>query len=249
VTRPAGTGTSPGQARSRPGPRPGVYRRRRLAAAALGALVLLVALGLGGRLLVYEAGLADVEGVTVTGALAVPVADVVAAAAVPTGVPLAAVDTGAVAARVAELPGVAGAEVRRDWPHTVTVEVTERVPVLTAATPGGLRLVDAAGVPYAGAAERFDLPRLRAPAVGPGEPATVAALEVLAALDGAVRAEVDVVEVTATGQITLELADDREVRWGDASRTPEKAAVLGPLLGQSGRVYDVASPDLPTIRR
>ena len=40
-----------------------------------------------------------------------------------------------------------------------------------------------------------------------------------------------------------------EVRWGSPERAEEKAAVLGPLLTQPGQVYDVTSPDLPTIRR
>jgi hypothetical protein len=51
------------------------------------------------------------------------------------------------------------------------------------------------------------------------------------------------------GTITLGLTDEREVRWGSPERAADKAAVLVPLLTQPGRVYDVTSPDLPTIRR
>ena len=39
----------------------------------------------------------------------------------------------------------------------------------------------------------------------------------------------------------------REVRWGDAGQGDRKAAVLGPLLTQPGKIYDVSSPALPTI--
>ena len=49
-------------------------------------------------------------------------------------------------------------------------------------------------------------------------------------------------------QVTLGLVDDRSVRWGDPERSADKIAVLGPLLGQPGSVYDVSSPDLPTVR-
>jgi cell division protein FtsQ len=232
---------------SRPAPRPvppGPYRRRRLAAASLAGLVLVVGLGLGARVLVYEAGLADVEGVEVTGTLGVPTADVLAAAAVAPGRPLAAVDTDAVAARVTGLPGVAGAVVGRDWPHTVTIAVTERFPVAVA---GGV-LVDRAGVPYAPAPPGLNLPQLTFGPVGPADPATAAALGVLGALSVGLGAEVEAVDVSRTGQVTLDLAGDREVRWGSAERSAEKARVLEPLLTLPGRVYDVASPDLPTVR-
>jgi cell division protein FtsQ len=39
----------------------------------------------------------------------------------------------------------------------------------------------------------------------------------------------------------------RQVRWGDAGQVDRKAAVLGPLLTQPGKIYDVSSPALPTI--
>ena len=59
------------------------------------------------------------------------------------------------------------------------------------------------------------------------------------------------------------VAGDQAVRWEGAfdhrrrsdhavvteDRAAEKAAVLVPLLTQPGRVFDVTSPDLPTIRR
>jgi cell division protein FtsQ len=88
----------------------------------------------------------------------------------------------------------------------------------------------------------------------PGDPATVAAVTVLAALPDPVRAQVQFARATvaapgAPGQVTLGLTEDREVRWGAPDRTAEKGAVLVALLTQTGRVYDVSSPDLPTVRR
>jgi cell division protein FtsQ len=52
----------------------------------------------------------------------------------------------------------------------------------------------------------------------------------------------------ATNQVTVGLTGDREIHWGGPDRAAEKAAVLLPLLGQSGHRYDVSSPELPTIR-
>lgn len=217
----------------------------------LGALVVVVAVGLGGRALLYDAGLADVEGVQVTGAGTVPQSGVRDAAAITVGVPLAGVDLAAVEQRVEQIPVVADAQAGRDWPHTVTIAVTERVPVAVADTAEGLFLVDRAGAVYLPAPDPAPLPKLVVAAVGPDDPATRAALGVLAALPVALREDVVVVEVepTPTLRVLLTLTDDRRVRWGSPDRSADKAAVLEALLSQSGRVYDVASPELPTIQR
>jgi cell division protein FtsQ len=231
------------------------YRRRRLAAL-LAGLVLLIGLGFAARVLLYDAGLADIEDVQVRGASTVPVADVLAAAAVQLHTPLAAVDTGGVATRVGALPAVESVDVARSWPHTLSVTITERVPVATVDTPDGPALVNRSGVVYrppAATPGRPRLPRLDLPAAR-GDPATLAAVAVLTALPDAVRAQVESVSATvavpgAPGQVTLRLDGGREVRWGAADRASEKAAVLVALLTQPGHVYDVTSPDLPTVRR
>ena len=224
------------------------YRRRRLAAALLAALVLLVAVGLGTRLLLYDAGVADVRDVSVTGLVTVPEQAVRDAAAVVPGGPLIAVDTAGVAQRVAAVEGVAAVEVRRAWPHTVEVAVTERVPVALWPTPQAVFEVDATGLAYRRAPEPPPpLPRLAFAGVAPGDPATGAALTVLRDLPPPLRALVSAVDVAGT-TVTLALGDGRSVRWGDPDRAADKAAVLGPLLGQPGTVYDVSSPDLPTVR-
>jgi cell division protein FtsQ len=258
--RPAG-----GERPARP-PLPDVYRRRRRLAAALIGAVVLVALGLTARLLLYDAGLADVERVAV--AVTTPVGEpvggggapamlseqqVLDAAAVVPGGPLIEVDGAAVAKRVAALPAVDSVEVRRSWPHTVSVQVVQRTPVAVVRTAGGPQLVDATGAVFPGP-EVAGLPGLAVARPGPDDPATLAGVGVLAALPDALRAQV--VAVTAgtdasggPGQVTLGLADQREVRWGSVDRSADKAAVLGPLLTQPGHLYDVTSPDLPTITR
>ena len=233
---------------SRP-PLPPRYRRRRLAAALIGAVVLLVVVGFGTRVLLYDAHLADVEDVTVTGLVTVPEQAVREAAAVTPGGPLVSIDTVGIAERVAAVEGVAAVKVRRAWPHTVEIEVTERVPVALWQTPQGLFEVDTTGLSYRRAPEPPPaLPRLTFAGVGPDDPATTAAITVLRELAEPLRAQVATVEVAGT-QVTLGLVDERSVRWGDPERSADKSAVLGPLLGQPGTVYDVSSPDLPTVRR
>jgi cell division protein FtsQ len=235
---------------------PGQYRRRRLAAA-LAVLLLAVGLGLTGRVLLYDLGLADVTQVEVTGAAVIPTREVLEAAAVTPGGPLAAVDVAGVAGRVARLPAVESVRVGRGWPHTVQVAITERVPVAVTTDEHGPALVDRSGVVYPGPPVP-GLPTLTVPRVGTDDPATMAAVAVLAALPEPVRAQVLTVEVAdrsaaadpghGAPQVVLGLTEDREIRWGSADRGAEKAAVLVPLLEQTGHRFDVSSPELPTIR-
>jgi cell division protein FtsQ len=56
-------------------------------------------------------------------------------------------DLGPLEARVAKLPEVRAAVIRRKLPGTLVVTVTERVPVAVVPTPQGLRPYDASGLP------------------------------------------------------------------------------------------------------
>ncbi|MFC4943491.1 cell division protein FtsQ/DivIB [Pseudonocardia sp. GCM10023141] len=241
--------------RSGPGkrrPTSAQIRRRRIVGLVV-VLAVLAGLGIGVRVLLHDAGLFDVKDVTVTGAGTVPVADVLAAAAVTPGGPLLDVDTAGAAQRVAALPAVASVHVDRSWPHTVTVAVIERVPVAVFATDRGDQLVDGGGAVYPGPVPP-GLPRLTMTFAGPDDPATHAALTALGDLPPAVRPQVLSIDARADApgapsQVSFGLTDDRQVRWGDPDRGKDKAAVLVPLLTRPGRVYDVSSPDLATVRR
>jgi cell division protein FtsQ len=225
------------------------YRRRRVAAALVAVAVLLGGVGAGLYALLFHTRLADVETIAITGLATVSEPAVRDVVGVVAGVPLITVDTAGVARRVAAVEGVAAVEVRRAWPHTLEVVVSERVPVALWQTREGMLEVDATGLPFRKAAEPPPaLPRLAFRGVAPGHPATAAALTVLRDLTEPLRGQVATVDV-AGSQVTLQLVDRRSVRWGDPDRAAEKLAVLGPLLTQRGTVYDVSSPDLPTVRR
>jgi POTRA domain, FtsQ-type/Cell division protein FtsQ len=77
--------------------------------------------------------------VTVVGSVHTPDAEIIAAAGLGGHPPLIDVDTGAVAAKVEQLPWVATAAVSRDWPDGVRIVVTERTPVaaVSATAPAG----------------------------------------------------------------------------------------------------------------
>jgi len=181
-------------------------------------------------------------------------ADVVrAAAAVRLGTPMARLDTRAIETRVAAVPRVASVQVRCSLDGTVRIEVTERTPVALVRRSNGVHLVDATGTDYAAMpVGPPGLPELRAARVGPRDATTVAALTVLTELPEWLRVQVRSITAKSPADVVLGLdkgrgSGTREVRWGGVEEGDRKGAVLGPLLTQPGKVYDVSSPDLPTI--
>jgi cell division protein FtsQ len=208
-----------------------------LAAAVLGLLAWLV----------YGTTVLGVRAVEVNGSVLAGPDQVRAVAAVTDGTPLARVDTDQVAARVRTLPSVGSVEVSRSWPHTLVIEVVERTAVGAVATEGGFAVLDATGVvfnrvpePPAGVA----LLRLAAP--GPDDPATTAALRVLAALTPALRDGLAELDAPSPTRIRLQLADGRVVVWGDAERSPDKATVATALLDTDATTIDVSVPEVAT---
>ncbi len=210
---------------------------------ALAVILLAVAGWIG-----YGTSLLGVREITVSGSQIAGPDAVREAAAVAADTPLARVDTDEVADRVRALPSVAHVDVRRSWPHTLVIEVTERTAVAVVAGPDGFSVLSADGVvfnrvatPPAGTA----LLRLASP--GPGDPSTVAALRVLAALSPRLRSELrELVAESPTG-LVLNLTDGRVIRWGDAERSDIKAAVATALLDRPGQTIDVTIPDVATV--
>ncbi|MDT7712812.1 MAG: cell division protein FtsQ [Pseudonocardiales bacterium] len=190
----------------------------------------------------------DARSVQVAGTRELPADVVRAVAAVPLGTPMLRLDTGAIETRVAAIPRVASAQVRCNLDGTVRIEVAERSPVAVIRRADGAHLVDATGTDYATVpATPRELPELRVVRIGPRDAATVAALAVLTGLPDWLRVQVRSLAAKSPSEVVLNLDNKREIRWGGAEDNDRKAAVLGPLLTQPGKVYDVSSPTLPTI--
>ncbi|MBO0680556.1 FtsQ-type POTRA domain-containing protein [Mycolicibacterium sp. S2-37] len=206
--------------------------------------VLAVALGL----LLYFTPIMSARNIVVVGLGAVPREEVLAAAAVAPGTPLLQVDTDAVAERVATIRRVASARVQREYPSSLRITIVERVPVVLKDFPDGPHLFDRDGVDFATGPPPGILPYLETANPGPSDPATKAALEVMLALPPDVAGQVARIAAPSVASITLTLIDGRTVVWGTNDRTEEKALKLAALLTQPGRVYDVSSPDLPTVK-
>jgi cell division protein FtsQ len=214
---------------------------RRLLVAAL--VLLLVG---GAVYTVYFSSVLAVEGVEVRGLDTLRVADITAAADVPVGEPLATIDLEAIERKVSSLGEVRSVEVSRQWPHDVLIEVEERVPVAVLRLGDQLRNLDADGVIFGDRKHPpGNLPMVETDADTSSDALREAAA-VAGALDPALLAIVDHLEVATVDQITLFLRDGRIVRWGSSEQSQEKAEVLSALLKRKAEVYDVSVPGAPT---
>ena len=197
---------------------------------------------------VLGSGLFAVRSVTVTGAGAVPRAEVLRAAGIVPGTPLARVNTAAVARRVEQITQVQSAQVSRDWPDSVTIVIRQRTPVLAVASEGGFALVDRFGVVLGHAARRpagmillttaADLESLR------GSPAVGAAVTVLRQLPPSIRRLVRAVAAPSPDAVTLSLRGGITVLWGGTGRPTAKAAELEMLMRTKASSYDLSDPNV-----
>jgi cell division protein FtsQ len=198
--------------------------------------------------LVMFTSLLGVRSVEVIGVKEIAKADVLAAAAIEHGTPMVRLDADEAAARVARLPRVFEVVVERSWPSTVEIVITERTPVAVRRAGKEIHLIDATGLDYAiTTTPPKGLPTLAMDDVRPDNPATKAAVTVLTAIPGQLRAKVVSVSAKTPGDVRLTLADRRVVKWGNARENDRKAAVLAPLLTRPGKTYDVATPEFPTV--
>ena len=214
------------------------------------AVLVLVLVSLAGLTwLLLTGSVLGVRSVAVTGTSVLTDDQVREAAAVPAGQPMLLLDSAAVAERVTALPAVAQVRVERSWPSAVTLHVTERMPVAFEPTEAGARLVDGGGLFFATVPTApAGLPELHATDGAPARAATAVITELAGPAHQALRAELESVSADSPADVRLRLRGERTVRWGSGADSDRKAAVLAVLLSQPGEVYDVASPDLPTIR-
>ncbi|HKS43897.1 MAG TPA: FtsQ-type POTRA domain-containing protein [Amycolatopsis sp.] len=241
TTRPA-RGRRPETTRRPPEPNRNTFLRRRRVA----LLTVLTVVGLG--YVLFFTSFLGVSAVEVTGASTIPAEEIRAAAAVPEGLPMLLVDTGEIAAKVDRLAGVASVDVSRSWPSTVEITVVERNPVGFFAAQGAFHLVDATGFDYKKVQGRpAGLPELTLARPAPDDPVTRSVVAVLTSLPRELVSQITAVRAQTPGGVEFTLRNGKIVRWGDAGQPDRKAKVLAVLLTRQGHVYDVASPELPTV--
>jgi cell division protein FtsQ len=211
-------------------------------AAFFGVLILAI-LG-GGAWALLGSSLLVVRHQEVTGNRLVAAAEVVAAAGIRDGTPLASVNTAAAARRVDQISQILSATVSRSWPDTIVISVRERTPVLAVASDGGFALIDRTGVGVRWSRHRpaalplFDPP----PGQLRGSPAVAAAAAVLRLLPARLRARLAAIAAPSAQRVTLQLRGGITVLWGTASQSKTKAQEVIALLRTGARYYDVSDP-------
>ncbi|MFB7724273.1 cell division protein FtsQ/DivIB [Nocardia sp. NPDC056100] len=218
------------------------WRSPRVRIGAAIGLVLILALGIAA----WFTPVLSVRTVRVDGLSVVPEEQVLDALQVPDGLSMIRLDTTAMAERVAQLPKVRSVRVRREFPSTVQVTVVERTPVLYYDAPDGPHLLDCDSVEFAIEQPPGTAPKLVTDHPGGNDPATRAAVAVMALVPPSLG--VGEVVARSVSDIALELRDGRTVLWGGTGDSQKKAAVVGPLLTQPGKVFDVSSPNLVTVK-
>lgn len=219
-----------------------VQSRRRVVLLGGGVMVLVALL----VWLFYFSSLLAVHHVTVDGERAMTVAEIEAAAQVPLGTPLIEADLGAIRKRVQALAGIESVSVSRSWPQTISIAVTERVPVAVVSTPSGLREIDATGVLFGHLRRRpSGLPLIRLSG-SVDERALRGAATVAGSLPTSILRQVTSIAVRTMDDIRLNLTRGRTVRWGSATNSDIKAQVATALLRLHQGVIDVSVPSNPT---
>jgi cell division protein FtsQ len=189
------------------------------------------------------------EHTSVTGEKTVSAAEILQAAAVPTDVPLAQLDTAAIARRVRALPPIADARASRSWPNSLTITVRERRAVAVVTRLGTMSLVDGDGIMFRAVSTRpAELPEIAVSHPSADDPATRAALSVAQSLPADLRAKLTRITAETAEQVTLELANGRTVVWGGAEDNARKATVTTALLARPGKRIDVSDPEIVTVR-
>jgi cell division protein FtsQ len=229
-------------------PDPGPITRRRWPwIVALSTVVVLVA---GAVYAVFFSPLLAVTSVTISGADDAVTAQVRSAVPAVDGTPLARVDLDAVAAAAQSIPQVADVEVAREWPRTLAITVTPRVPVAVTSANGQLWLLDADGDPYLTVPSApAGLVTVQLAAPGRDDAATRAALKVVQALTPDFRSQVAELSARTEFDIELTLVDRKKVIWGEPTQSAQKMQMLPALLAaRDGTEYDITDPTLATVR-
>jgi cell division protein FtsQ len=222
-------------------------RWRRLSMTVTVALTLLF---ISAYIVVWHTSVFALTNVRVVGEKTISAQQVIGASALGTGTPLVSVDTGGAATRVEKLPQVALASVSLDWPHTVVITVTERVPAALIPNGSGYDVVDVSGVVFKTVAE--PVAGLAVIQIQGGQAVKAAAvpgaLAALKALPSGIAHEVTGIAASSAYSIVLTLHGGVTVEWGGSDNATVKAADLVAMMrhGRATR-YDVSAPDAPAM--
>ena len=222
-----------------------------------GGVVLLILLALGAWTLLHTR-LFSATSVKVQGATQMTTRQVMAAAGLASEPPLISIDTSSAAAGVEKLPWVKKATVTLNWPHSVTISVSERRAVGAVAYQHRWLLIDNEGRILTAMKERpFNQPLVVPPKVPTAVPgrffgnSAIPAAVVAGTLPPAFRSQVAAVLGHNDGTVTLQMTTPVTVMLGQATDLTAKykdvASVIAGATLHPGDVLDVSVPQASTI--
>ena len=201
-----------------------------------------------------------VRHVRLVGAQHTTARDVASVAGLTTDDNFLLVSTSEVARKAETLPWVRDAAVDRKLPGTVVVRIQERRPAMVLALGSGKWSIDSAGNVLGHAEGAGSLPVLSGFDPGPVQPGTKlelpaarAAMKVWRSLPPGLAAHVVALFAPTPLRVSLALDTSTTVRYGSASATTAKNAVLKALLarsreqGSAPSYIDVRVPESPAI--
>jgi cell division protein FtsQ len=219
-------------------------------------LMLGTLLAFGLAVLAVQSPLLDVDRITVAGTHRLTPAEIRTASGVEHRDAMFFVNTGAVTRRLERLPWVQRAVVRRTFPGTLRISVTEYQPStyvhsgnqFALIAPNG-RVIALENAPSAGTVEIRGV--RKAPAVGELLSPPDAA-RVVQQLPSALAQQVRAVDVGGVG-IALDLASGGAIRLGNTRELAAKAQAALAVLASNGAApftyIDVSTPATPTLRQ
>lgn len=199
--------------------------------------------------------LLDVDRVRVTGIDRVPLRTVLEVSGVSIGEPMTDVSLGEAAEAIESLSWVREASVERSWPGTISIDVSERVPVAVVTDGDTHALVDADGA-VMGVVESAPESLVRiemdtTARVGSLLPVELRpGLTVAQRLTPELRSQVDSVRAADGGQVELGLSSGTRVRLGTVGEMTAKLVSLQTILDhldQPVGLIDVRVPATPMV--
>jgi cell division protein FtsQ len=227
--------------------------RKRLRVIAVVATTVVV---FGLAYLLVTSPLLDVDNVQVAGVDGAAAQQVRSAARVPLHHALLFLDTAAIARRVEAIAWVAHASVKREYPGTVRIVVTEWKPTAYIRVPGhGVLLVASTGRVYARAAKQplhvREIRGVRFPPSAGDALAPVGVADIASRLPVALARRVRAIDISSG--VALVLSNGGTIRLGNEDDLDAKAAAAVAVLARVGPApfayLDVSTPQTPVFRR
>ncbi len=167
------------------------------------------------------------------------------------GKPLTTISQDQVARMLADFTLIETFTLQAEPPHTLTIKIRERQPVVILVRGGKNYLYDAAGIRISNAEKGDSYPYMRLASDPTEDPKFATAMEVLLSLPVATYGEVFSIEVSE--QLTTRLVlkkTDIKVIWGNTDQALLKAEVLNSLIAtglDDSVTVDVSSPNAPVV--